>query len=176
MHSIFGSSKLAADIMVQEYGKYFDIPTVCLRGGCITGENHKGVELHGFLNYLVKCNKNNELYNTNNKGISFQGELMYHPKQETSFHVCPVHEDLVNDFTDLLTVKNKVYFAKMKIGAFIQRALLSCVNKQDILYIFPEELTRLLSKETTNILTNLPVLIDKEMVDLFLKINKIKIP
>lgn len=62
MHSIFGSSKLAADIMVQEYGKYFNMPTVCLRGGCITGENHKGVALHGFLNYLVKCNKNSELY------------------------------------------------------------------------------------------------------------------
>ena len=62
-HSIFGSSKVAADIMVQEYGRYFNIPTVCLRGGCLTGENHSGVELHGFLNYLIKCNKNNESYN-----------------------------------------------------------------------------------------------------------------
>ena len=49
--------------MVQEYGRYFNIPTVCLRGGCLTGENHSGVELHGFLNYLIKCNKNNESYN-----------------------------------------------------------------------------------------------------------------
>jgi len=55
-HSLFGASKVAGDIMVQEYGRYFGIPTVCLRGGCLTGPNHSGVELHGFLSYLVKCN------------------------------------------------------------------------------------------------------------------------
>jgi CDP-paratose 2-epimerase len=55
-HSLFGASKVAADIMVQEYGRYFDLPTCCLRGGCLTGPNHSGVELHGFLSYLVKCN------------------------------------------------------------------------------------------------------------------------
>lgn len=55
-HSLFGVSKLAADILVQEYGRYFDMPTCCLRGGCLTGPNHSGVELHGFLSYLVKCN------------------------------------------------------------------------------------------------------------------------
>jgi len=55
-HSLFGASKAAADIMVQEYGRYFSIPTCCLRGGCLTGPNHSGVELHGFLSYLVKCN------------------------------------------------------------------------------------------------------------------------
>jgi CDP-paratose 2-epimerase len=62
-HSLFGASKVAADVLVQEYGRYFKIPTMCLRGGCLTGENHSGVELHGFLNYLIKCNKNQELYN-----------------------------------------------------------------------------------------------------------------
>jgi CDP-paratose 2-epimerase len=62
-HSIFGASKVAADIMVQEYGRYFNIPTMCLRGGCLTGENHSGVELHGFLNYLVKCNTQGIKYN-----------------------------------------------------------------------------------------------------------------
>lgn len=56
MHSLFGASKLAADIMVQEYGRYFNMPTCCLRGGCVTGPSHSGVELHGFLSYLVKCN------------------------------------------------------------------------------------------------------------------------
>jgi CDP-paratose 2-epimerase len=56
MHSIFGASKVAADIMVQEYGRYFQMPTCCLRGGCLTGPNHSGVELHGFLSYLIKCN------------------------------------------------------------------------------------------------------------------------
>lgn len=55
-HSLFGASKVAADVMVQEYGRYFDMPTCCLRGGCLTGPNHTGVELHGFLSYLVKCN------------------------------------------------------------------------------------------------------------------------
>jgi CDP-paratose 2-epimerase len=55
-HSLFGVSKLAADVMVQEYGRYFGMPTCCLRAGCITGPYHAGVELHGFLNYLVKCN------------------------------------------------------------------------------------------------------------------------
>ncbi len=55
-HSLFGASKVAADIMVQEYGRYFDMKTACLRGGCLTGPNHSGVELHGFLSYLVKCN------------------------------------------------------------------------------------------------------------------------
>ena len=56
LHSLFGASKAAADLMVQEYGRYFGIPTCCLRGGCLTGPNHSGVELHGFLSYLVKCN------------------------------------------------------------------------------------------------------------------------
>jgi CDP-paratose 2-epimerase len=55
-HSLFGASKAAADIVVQEYGRYFNMPTCCLRGGCLTGPNHTGVELHGFLSYLVKCN------------------------------------------------------------------------------------------------------------------------
>jgi len=55
-HSLFGASKVAADVMVQEYGRYFNMPTCCLRGGCLTGPNHAGVELHGFLSFLVKCN------------------------------------------------------------------------------------------------------------------------
>lgn len=61
-HSLFGASKVAADIMVQEYGRYFDMPTCCLRGGCLTGPNHSGVELHGFLSYLVKCNLEGRSY------------------------------------------------------------------------------------------------------------------
>jgi CDP-paratose 2-epimerase len=55
-HSLFGASKLAADVLVQEYGRYFGMPTCCLRAGCVTGPNHSGVELHGFLSYLVKRN------------------------------------------------------------------------------------------------------------------------
>jgi CDP-paratose 2-epimerase len=55
MHSLFGVSKAAADLMVQEYGRYFELPTVCFRGGCLTGPNHAGAELHGFLAYLMRC-------------------------------------------------------------------------------------------------------------------------
>jgi CDP-paratose 2-epimerase len=55
-HSLFGASKVSADISVQEYGRYFNMPTACLRGGCLTGPSHSGVELHGFLSYLIKCN------------------------------------------------------------------------------------------------------------------------
>jgi CDP-paratose 2-epimerase len=56
LHSLFGASKAAADLMAQEYGRYFGMATACLRGGCLTGPGHSGVELHGFLSYLVKCN------------------------------------------------------------------------------------------------------------------------
>lgn len=55
-HSLFGASKAAADLLVQEYGRYFGMMTCCLRGGCLTGPNHSGVELHGFLSYLIRCN------------------------------------------------------------------------------------------------------------------------
>jgi CDP-paratose 2-epimerase len=62
LHSIFGASKLSADLMVQEYGRYFEMPTCCLRGGCLTGPNHSGVELHGFLSYLIRCNLEGRTY------------------------------------------------------------------------------------------------------------------
>ncbi|GCC50597.1 NAD-dependent epimerase [Chryseotalea sanaruensis] len=61
-HSLFGASKVSADISVQEYGRYFNIPSCVLRGGCLTGPSHSGVELHGFLSYLVKCNLEEKEY------------------------------------------------------------------------------------------------------------------
>ena len=61
-HSLFGASKVAADVMVQEYGRYFGMQTCALRGGCLTGPNHSGVELHGFLSYLIKCNLEGKKY------------------------------------------------------------------------------------------------------------------
>ena len=61
-HSLFGVSKIAADLMVQEYGRYFDMPTVCFRGGCLTGPQHAGAKLHGFLSYLMKCTVSGEPY------------------------------------------------------------------------------------------------------------------
>ena len=62
LHSLFGASKVAADIVTQEYGRYFGMPTVCFRGGCLTGPNHSGVELHGFLSYLIKVAVRGDTY------------------------------------------------------------------------------------------------------------------
>nr|MBA2630637.1 NAD-dependent epimerase/dehydratase family protein [Thermoleophilaceae bacterium] len=62
MHSLFGVSKVAADLMVQEYGRYFDMPTVCFRAGCLTGPNHAGAMLHGFLSYLMRCTVTGDSY------------------------------------------------------------------------------------------------------------------
>jgi CDP-paratose 2-epimerase len=62
IHSLFGVSKAAADLLVQEYGRYFDMPTVCFRGGCLTGPNHAGAKLHGFLSYLMRCAMTGEAY------------------------------------------------------------------------------------------------------------------
>jgi CDP-paratose 2-epimerase len=61
-HSLFGVSKAAADLLVQEYGRYFDMPTVCFRGGCLTGPNHAGTMLHGFLSYLMRCTMTGQPY------------------------------------------------------------------------------------------------------------------
>jgi CDP-paratose 2-epimerase len=62
LHSLFGASKAAADLVVQEYGRYFGMPTVCFRGGCLTGPNHAGARLHGFLAYLMRCTVTGEDY------------------------------------------------------------------------------------------------------------------
>jgi len=61
-HSLFGVSKASADLLVQEYGRYFGMPTVCFRGGCLTGPNHAGTQLHGFLSYLMRCTMTGEPY------------------------------------------------------------------------------------------------------------------
>jgi CDP-paratose 2-epimerase len=62
MHSLFGASKAAADLLVQEYGRYFGMPTVCFRGGCLTGPQHSGAELHGFLSYLARAIREGRTY------------------------------------------------------------------------------------------------------------------
>ncbi|KIL97807.1 dTDP-glucose 4 6-dehydratase [Paramagnetospirillum magnetotacticum MS-1] len=62
MHSLFGVSKASSDLMVQEYGRYFGMKTACFRGGCLTGPNHSGAQLHGFLSYLVKCAVTGDAY------------------------------------------------------------------------------------------------------------------
>jgi CDP-paratose 2-epimerase len=62
MHSLFGASKVAGDVLVQEYGRYFGMPTVCFRGGCLTGPNHSGAELHGFLAYIARAIREGRTY------------------------------------------------------------------------------------------------------------------
>lgn len=61
-HSLFGASKVAADVLVQEYGRYFEMKTACFRGGCLTGPGHSGTQLHGFLSYLMKCTVTGDPY------------------------------------------------------------------------------------------------------------------
>jgi CDP-paratose 2-epimerase len=62
MHSLFGASKASADLLVQEYGRYFGLPTVCFRAGCVTGERHSGAELHGFISYLARAIREGRTY------------------------------------------------------------------------------------------------------------------
>jgi CDP-paratose 2-epimerase len=62
LHSLFGASKAAADLLVQEYGRYFGMPTVCFRGGCLTGSSHASAELHGFLAYIARCVREGRTY------------------------------------------------------------------------------------------------------------------
>jgi len=87
LHSIFGASKLAADILVQEYGRYFHLPTGIFRGGCLTGPAHKGVELHGFLSYLVKCVVSGRTYNVfGYKGKQVRDNIHSHDLINAFYH------------------------------------------------------------------------------------------
>ena len=90
-HSLFGASKVSADISVQEYGRYFNMPTVCLRGGCLTGPSHSGVELHGFLSYLIKCNLEKRKY----KIFGYKGKQVR--DNIHSFDVARFIEEFINN-------------------------------------------------------------------------------
>jgi CDP-paratose 2-epimerase len=90
LHSIFGASKVAADVLTQEYGKYFDMPTACLRGGCLTGPSHSGVELHGFLSYLVKVVLSGNTYTV----YGYKGKQVR--DQIHSFDVVRAMEEFIN--------------------------------------------------------------------------------
>lgn len=94
MHSLFGASKVAADVMVQEYGRYFGIKTACFRGGCLTGPNHAGTQLHGFLAYLMKCNVTGTSY----KVLGYKGKQV-----RDNIHSC----DLIRAF-DMFFEKPRV--------------------------------------------------------------------
>jgi len=86
-HSIFGASKVAADVMVQEYGRYFGMKTACFRGGCLTGPAHAGAELHGFLAYLMKCTVQGRPYSIfGYKGKQVRDNIHSHDLVEAFWH------------------------------------------------------------------------------------------
>ena len=85
-HSLFGVSKSAADLMVQEYGRYFGIPTVSFRGGCLTGPNHAGTMLHGFLSYLMRCTITGEPYTVFGYGGKQVRDNIHSVDLVTAFH------------------------------------------------------------------------------------------
>jgi CDP-paratose 2-epimerase len=92
MHSLFGVSKASADLMVQEYGRYFQIPTVCFRGGCLTGPSHAGAQLHGFLSYLMRCTVTGERYTVfGHDGLQVRDNLHSHDVVTAmqAFHTAP---------------------------------------------------------------------------------------
>jgi CDP-paratose 2-epimerase len=88
-HSLFGASKVAADVLVQEYGRYFGMPTVSFRGGCLTGPAHAGAELHGFLSYLMKCTVGGARYRVfGYKGKQVRDNIHSHDLVEAFRHFC----------------------------------------------------------------------------------------
>ncbi len=98
-HSLFGASKVAADVMVQEYGRYFGMRTVCFRGGCLTGPAHSGAELHGFLSYLMKCAVTGRPYQVfGHKGKQVRDNLHSHDLVDAfwQFFQAPRHGEVYN--------------------------------------------------------------------------------
>jgi len=91
LHSLFGASKVAADVLTQEYGRYFNMPTTCFRGGCLTGPSHSGVELHGFLSYLVKVVVSGGAYTV----FGYKGKQVR--DQIHSFDVVRAMEEFINN-------------------------------------------------------------------------------
>lgn len=90
IHSVFGASKVAADVMVQEYGKYFGLRTSVFRGGCLVGPSQKGVELHGYLSYLVKCILSGTKYTIFGRGGLTVRDNIH------SYDICTLFDEVIN--------------------------------------------------------------------------------
>jgi CDP-paratose 2-epimerase len=138
MHSLFGASKLAADVLVQEYGRYFGMPTCCLRAGCLTGPGHAGVEAHGFLSYLIRCNVQDRLYRVYGYGgrqvrdnlhaddiAGFAWEFIQKPRSAEVYNIgggyqnsCSILEafDMASDFTRKMS---RFEYAEARLGDHI---------------------------------------------------------
>ncbi|WP_129630701.1 NAD-dependent epimerase/dehydratase family protein [Candidatus Oscillochloris fontis] len=139
LHSLFGASKVAADVMVQEYGRYFNMPTVCLRGGCLTGPNHSGAELHGFLAYLARAVREGRTYrifgykgkqvrdNIHSYDVCTFFEAFYHnPRIAAVYNLCGGREnsvsmlEAISRFEDLIGKRLDVqYVDENRVGDHI---------------------------------------------------------
>ena len=116
-HSLFGASKVAADVMVQEYGRYFGMATCCLRGGCLTGPSHSGVELHGFLSYLVKCNLEKTYNIFGYKGKQVRDNI--HSEDVARFIECFLQARDVERFI-IWEAENQIVAPSWKLSTFVK--------------------------------------------------------
>ena len=129
-HSLFGVSKCSADLLCQEYGKYFNLNTGIFRGGCLTGPDHSGVELHGFLAYLIKCIKENKPYTIfGYKGkqvrdnihasdlISMFENFIHNPKQGEVYNVGGGRQNSISilELLNIITENYNISYNKFKI-------------------------------------------------------------
>jgi len=132
IHSPFGANKAAADLIVQEYGKYFGLNTVCFRCGCITGKNHQSVEQHGFLNYICKIVKNKEPYTIYGyKGkqvrdnihaydlVTAFDEFIQNPKKGEVYNIGGGKENSISIMEVLKNTSTPITFADARIGDHI---------------------------------------------------------
>jgi CDP-paratose 2-epimerase len=118
LHSLFGASKVAADVLVQEYGRYFGMKTVCFRGGCLTGPNHSGTALHGFLAYLMKCTASGAQYNI----------FGYKAKQvRDNIH----SSDLINAFDEFFRAPRVAEVYNMGGGRFSNCSMLEAIQMSE---------------------------------------------
>jgi CDP-paratose 2-epimerase len=115
LHSLFGASKAAADLLVQEYGRYFGMKTVCFRGGCLTGPNHSGTALHGFLAYLMKCAVNGTPYDV----IGYKGKQV-----RDNIH----SHDLINAFDAFFRAPRNGEVYNMGGGRFSNCSMLEAIQ------------------------------------------------
>jgi CDP-paratose 2-epimerase len=148
MHSLFGVSKLSSDILVQEYGRYFGMRTCVLRGGCLTGSNHQGVELHGFLSWLVKCNVIGHEYTIfGHKGKQVRDNL--HADDVASFVVNFIENpriaaiyNLGGGFSNSLSIIEAVKLVEEASGIDMKVKLQSSARKGDHI-VYYSDLTRI---------------------------------
>jgi CDP-paratose 2-epimerase len=132
LHSMFGANKAAADIICQEYGKYFGVKTVILRPGCLTGKAHSAVELHGFLSYLIKCvmeEKEYKIYDTNGKRVRDNID---------SYDIATICNELINKPPEPGTVYNVGGAKKNSISILEALALASKLTGKDTITSFHE--------------------------------------